>query len=170
MRKYSILFFISLVIVFVSSSCGNKSKKTDNDKEFIRPAAMDFTSKDSAEIKSLLNTFVGYINQGDISNASSMLYFVHNDSVTPLPLEKRQKFEFLLTKFPFKSAELKSYKLMSKRDNTITIALKMTDNADVESGKNTINLAVNPVVKNGTWYLTLRDNDAEGVDNPEIIR
>lgn len=169
MRKYSILFFISLVIVF-ASSCGNKNKKADSDKEFIRPAAMDFTSKDSAEINSLLNTFVGYINQGDISSASSMLYFVHNDSVTPLPLEKRQKFEILLTKFPFKSAELKSYKLMSNRDNIITIALKMTDDADVESGKNTISLAVNPVAKNGTWYLTLRDNDAEGVDNPEIIR
>lgn len=166
MRKY-LLIPLTLLLLVVAS-CSNKEKKnTDSINDYIRPASMDFSSQDSANIRSLLDNFIGYINKGDISNASSMLYCVSNDSIKSLPLKKRQKFELMLTKFPFKSAELKSYKLRSDRDNTITIALKMTDDADVESGKNTISLAVNPVVKNGTWYLTLRDNDAEGVNHNE---
>lgn len=161
MRKFSYILILLLTVVFASCS---KKKTTADAKDYIRPASMAFTAQDTANINNIVNTFIGYINQGDISSASAMLYFVRNDSVLPLDLKKRQNFELLLTKFPFQGAQLKSFHLGGARDNAIAIALKITKDADVETGKNTINLVVNPVVKNGTWYLTLRDNDAEGIE------
>ena len=48
--------------------------------------------------------------------------------------------------------------------------VKVMPNADVMNGKGIIKLVLNPVMKDGQWYLTLRDNDAEGIEHEDEIR
>lgn len=53
-----------------------KQSKDKIDETYIRPASVEFTAKDTSSIDSLVKMFVQYANNGDLSNASSMLHIV----------------------------------------------------------------------------------------------
>ena len=59
--------------------------------------------------------------------------------------------------------EQKELELYSDRDNQLRIALKIVESGNFETGEGTTNLFLNPVQKDGQWYLTLLDTHAEGV-------
>lgn len=161
--KYSFVFLASLLLLV---SC--KSNKKDKiDETYIRPSSVNFTPRDTSCIDSLVKIFVDYVNKGDLSNASSMLHVIEKSKIEDLPLEKRQKFEMLMTKFPFHGCVANSMHLEGEKDNKIGIAFKISPNADVNSGSGCINLVLNPVRIQNVWYLTLRDEDAEGIQHVE---
>jgi hypothetical protein len=57
----------------------------------------------------------------------------------------------------------KELELYSDRDNQLRIALKIVESGNLETGEGTTNMFLNPVQKDGQWYLTLLDTHAEGV-------
>lgn len=145
-----------------------KSNKKDKiDETYIRPASVVFSAQDTSSIDSLVKIFVEYANKGDLSNASSMLHVVEKGKIEELPLEKRKKFEMLMTKFPFHGCETNSMHLGGEKDNKVGISFKISPNADVKTGSGCISLVLNPVRIQNVWYLTLRDEDAEGVQHFE---
>lgn len=161
LSKYSSL---ALVICLSLVSC--KSNQKDKiDETYIRPASVEFTAKDTSSIDSLVKMFVQYANNGDLSNASSMLHVVEKGKIAELPVEKRQKFEIIMTKFPFHGCEENSIHLEGEKDNKIGIFFKISPNADVRTGSGCIKLVLNPVRIDNVWYLTLRDEDAEGIQH-----
>ena len=144
------------------------SKKKSGEQPFVRPATMVFTENDTTEINQMVSTFVEYVNNGKISDASAMLYTVKYDRAEELTLEKRQQFESFFTTIPYKKCEVKSFHLGGAKDNKVQLALLMTPDADIQTGKGTIRLVLNPVNIDGNWYLTLRDEDAEGIEHENI--
>lgn len=158
-----------LVITLTLVACGD-NKKNAVDNLYIRPASVVFTQADTASINKLVETFVEQINNGDLSQASSMLYYLDKGEIDLLPLEKRQEFEKFLANMPHYGCEVVSFRLNSKKDNKIELAVKITPNADVSSKSGFLKLVLNPVMKDGQWYLTLRDNDAEGIEQEDEIR
>lgn len=161
--RYLTKIFWALVLCLSLVAC--KSNKKDKiDETYIRPASVVFTKQDTSSIDSLVRIFVEYANKGDLSNASSMLHVVEKGKIADLPLEQRQKFEILMTKFPFHGCETRSLHLGGEKDNKVGVAFKIAPNADVVSGSGCINLVLNPVRIDNNWYLTLRDEDAEGID------
>lgn len=163
MKYVSKKSFLLLTIALSLVSCTGNKKNDKIDETYIRPASVVFSKQDTSSIDSLVKIFVQYANNRDISNVSSMLHVVDNGKIADLPLEKRQKFELMFTKFPFHGCQTRSFHLEGEKDNKIGIAFKISPNADVESGSGCINLVLNPVRIDGRWYLTLRDEDAEGV-------
>ena len=97
-----------------------------------------------------------------------MLYTVQYVRVEEMTLEERQKFEGFFTTIPYKSCEVKSFHLGGAKDNKVQLALLMTPDANLETGRGIIKLVLNPVNVEGKWYLTLRDEDAEGIEHENI--
>ena len=166
MKQTRIAILLALVAV-VLAACGNQKKKADELPE-LRPASMAFTETDTTEINQMVNTFVEYVNNGKISDASAMLYTVKYDRAEELSLEKRQQFESLFTTIPYKKCEVNSFHLGGAKDNKVQLALFVTPDADIQTGKGIIRLVLNPVNVDGNWYLTLRDEDAEGIEHENI--
>ena len=54
-------------------------------------------------------------------------------------------------------------KLLSDKDNEVRIALLVSPDGDLDSDQGTISFVLNPVYIGEKWYLTLRDQYAEGV-------
>jgi len=166
MKYLSKYTFIVLLSCLTLLSC-KSNKKEKIDETYIRPASVVFSQQDTSSIDSLVKIFVEYVNKGDLSSASTMLHSVEKGEIIDLPLEQRQKFETIMTKFPFHGCETRSMHLGGEKDNKIGIAFKIAPNADVVSGSGCINLVLNPVRIDNKWYLTLRDEDAEGIQHPD---
>ena len=60
---------------------------------------------------------------------------------------------------------MKSFILHSDKNNEVAFSVLMVPNGDLEKGIGVTTLTMNPVIKNGKWYLTIRDNRAEGVED-----
>jgi len=156
------LFFVFSIIAIL---CGCSNKKRSYTDSYVRPPSMVFSKEDTTQINQLANSFVEYINKGDISSASASLYYLDKGSVVELPLKKRQQFEEMLANIPFSGCQLKSFHLEGAKDNKIGVAIKITPDADVANNKGIITLVLNPVQVEGKWYLTLRDEYAEGISH-----
>lgn len=162
-------YLILVAAAMLAVSCGD-SKKKDPSECYLRPPSLVFTPADTSSINKLVDTFVDGINKRDLSSASSMLYRLDKGMIENLPIEKRLEFESLLSKFPLYGCEVFSFSLTGQTDNKIELAVKVMPDADVLNGKGVIKLVLNPVMKDGQWYLTLRDNDAEGIENDGELR
>jgi len=166
MKQVIPVLFAAVVVML--AACSGSKKKSSDELPVTRPATMVFTENDTTEINQMVNTFVEYINSGKISDASAMLYTVQYDRVEEMTLEERQKFEGFFTTIPYKSCEVKSFHLGGAKDNKVQLALLMTPDANLETGRGIIKLVLNPVNVEGKWYLTLRDEDAEGIEHENI--
>ena len=58
---------------------------------------------------------------------------------------------------------MKSFILHSDKNNEVAFYVQMVPNGDLEKEIGVTTLTLNPVVKDGKWYLTIRDKHAEGV-------
>ncbi len=157
--KYLYHIFVGVVLLsFVA--CGGK--KNQEAEETGLPV-FHFEQKDSDQIRLLAKDYVDRFNSGDLQGAADMLFFVRNDSVLPMSAKQRQGFLEAMKQFTQYGCEQKELKLYSDRDNELRVAVKMAEDGDFETGAGTTNLFLNPVLKDGKWYLTLRDQYAEGV-------
>ncbi len=146
---------------------GCKDKKPEpQPQDYLRPASVDFSKGDTSSINKLVDDFIANVNKRNISDASAALYLLKDGQAVELPLDKRQQFESIISRIPLNGCELSSFELQGEKDNKVAVAIKITPDANVETGKGTIKLVLNPVRVNGKWYLTLRDNYAEGIQQP----
>lgn len=164
MRNIKFILF-TLVTLAVFAACGNKKKQPQTAEELIRPASMDYTKQDTADINYLVNTYVGYFGKGNLDGCADMLYTFRNDSVFPYSKEQKDKFKKAFSHFNIYGSMVKGMMLRSDRNNQVDVALQIIRNGDLMKGDGTMTLSLNPVLVGGKWYLTLLDKDAEGVED-----
>ena len=151
-----------LAFLLIFTACGKKDK-TPRPEDFIRPAAMNYTQKDSSDIHYLVDNYIKMITANDIQGAAKMLYTVKNDSVHPLTDVEARKFIDTFTTLHIYAVKKENLILRDRKNNEFNILLQIVKSGDVNTGKGTTTQALNPVLINGKWYLTLRDKYAEGV-------
>ena len=66
---------------------------------------------------------------------------------------------------PIYAAKTNSFVLRSDKNNQVDVLIQIVKNGNLEKGIGVSKMSLNPVVKNGKWYLTLLDENAEGVQN-----
>lgn len=64
---------------------------------------------------------------------------------------------------PIYAAKTNSFVLRSDKNNQVDVLIQITKDGDIDKGIGISKMSLNPVVKNGKWYLTLLDKNAEGV-------
>lgn len=145
-------------------SCGKKEKKPQAiGSEYLRPATMQYSKQDTAEINTIVEKYVGLVSSRNFEEAADMLYTVRNDSVIPYDDKMKKGFCAAYRQFPIYAAKITSMVLRSDKNNQVDICLQITQDGDISANKGTTTMSLNPVVKDGKWYLTLLSKNAEGV-------
>ncbi len=158
--KFHFKYIFPLFIPILLAACRGNNQAESNVSEL---PVFEFTNQDSLNIQALGEQFMSYFKAGDYEGASHMLYLVNNDSVRSLPANYAQGFQDMMSSMPIVDSELKELKLFSDRDNELRIALQISPEGDLSTGEGCINFVLNPVEQDGRWFLTLRDEYAEGV-------
>ena len=160
MKSKLFLFLTLLSLLFVTACKDTKPTAEVTDTGL---PVFEFTSGDSTEIMQLANDYMARFSAKDFRGASDMLYTVHDNTIVPLTDDQRNGYEQAMNALPIFASAVKELKLFSDRDNELRIAVQVAEDGDLESEMGTINFVLNPVEVEGKWYLTLRDEYAEGV-------
>lgn len=160
MNTFKYLLAVSLALPFFIACTDKKSAQQMNENGL---PVFEFSNQDSTNIMALANDYMTFFSQQNYEAVSDMLYIVRNDSVFPLDEEQRNGFVQAMKVLPVYGTALKELTLLSNRDNELRIAVQIAPDGDINEDKGTINFFLNPVEVEGQWYLTLRDEYAEGV-------
>lgn len=157
--------YITIIVLVLSIfiSCGKKKEERPHD--YLRPASMYYSKQDTTDIYNLVDQYVSYFSAKDLEAAADMLYFVRHDSILPLDETRRAKFIKMYTVLPIYGVKSKGIILNSDRNNEARLTIQVAKNGDLDAEQGVMKFCLNPVVKDGKWYLTLRDMDAEGVED-----
>lgn len=157
---------IAILALCLVVSCKNKKVVDPNrQSEFIRPATMNYSHEDTMRINQLMEDYVAGFAAKDYDRTANMLYKVVNDSVFPLSDKEKANYKKAMSQIPNYGCKMKSFILHSDKNNEVAFSVLMVPNGDLEKGIGVTTLTMNPVIKNGKWYLTIRDNRAEGVED-----
>lgn len=157
------IFSVLALAVFLLAGCHESKRKAPSEELILRPASMDYTHQDSVQIRQLVDTYISCLTSHDIESVCDMLYFVRNDSLLPLTDHRRKGLSQMLAQLPIYDCEMKSMILRSDKNNAVQLSLRITEEEDEQKGAGFMNMSINPVYKEGNWYLTILDKDAEGV-------
>ncbi len=164
MRNIKYVLFI-LVALVMFTGCGKKKRQPQTAEEILRPASMDYTKQDTADINYLVKTYVDYFGKGDLDGCANMLYKFHNGGVVPYTEEQKDSFKHAFSVFHIYGSQVQRMILRSDRNNQVDIAIQILKDGNIAENKGVTTLSLNPVVVKGKWYLTLLDKDAEGVED-----
>lgn len=146
-------------------SCKSDKKQYTGKSEYLRPATMVYSTQDSIEIKQLVNNYVEAFNNKDYKATSEMLYKLRNDSIIPLEAKERAAYIEAYNHMPTYGCKVKSFVLRSDRNNEVKLSVQIVSSGDLDNEVGVTHLSLNPVLKDGKWYLTLLDRNAEGVED-----
>lgn len=156
---------VALFALALITSCKSEKERDTRRSEYIRPASMDYSSQDSIEIKQLVNNYVEAFNKRDFEASSEMLYKVRNDSVLPLDAKEKAAYVNAYNHMNTYGCKVKSFVLRSDKNNEVKLTVQIVSSGDLDKEQGVTHLSLNPVVKDGKWYLTLLDKNAEGVED-----
>lgn len=123
---------------------------------------LDFSAEDSSAVRSLAKEYLAYFDAKDYDSAASMLHKVQNDSVVELTGAEREQFLKTMRKLPNYGTKLKGFNLYTETSNRLLYLLQVTSGGSLEDEAGIMRFYLNPVRRNGQWYLTLFDPEAEG--------
>ncbi len=155
-------FIIVSCVVLTLAGCKKKTKD-QGVYQYLRPATMTYTKQDSSNINYMVERYTKLVEKKDFEKAANMLYKVRHDSVVPLSAQERKGFIKAYSQMPVYAAKTNSFVLRSDKNNQVDVLIQIVKNGDLDKGIGVSRMSLNPVVKNGKWYLTLLDKKAEGV-------
>ena len=163
MKKNLSLAFVCLLLLVACG--GDKKKESGPQNPYLRPVTLDLDEKDTIEIRQLVDTYVQAFANNDFETASQMLYKMENDSVKPLSENERTDFVKAMKNFTVYGCELSEFTIRSEKNNEMKLKVQIIESGDLAKNIGVTHFSLNPVLKDGTWYLTVRDDRAEGVEN-----
>ena len=157
-----VLLLSSLMIV---SSCGKKEKKDVDVTSVLKAPDMNFDREDTLEINRLVDEFVASMANHNIDSCMRMLFKVRHDSVLPLESKDQREFKDAWSKLHIYGVKKKSVIMRSNRNNDVKIIVQIIGSGDLDKEIGVTSFHLNPVYKEGRWYLTLLSEKGEGVYN-----
>ena len=154
---YFVLFFVSASLVV--SSCSSKSENS-NGPSAHESFVASLSSADTAEVLNLCQEFFTKLSSGDKEAAIGMLS-LSNDSgfILPMAEEKAQSLIKQFTLFPVLDNHLVDYTFGDAANNLMRF--KVVFSKDEQGKEDAINFGLNPIRKDGKWYLTVRNASAQ---------
>lgn len=153
MKKIFYFALVSFLGLAVLASCTNKEKSDASaHDQFIA----SLTSADTTEVLNMCQEFFTKLSQGDKEGAIAMLSLsTDSGEVIAMSEEKIQQLTRQFTLFPVLDNHLVEYTFGEAADNLMKFKVVF---AKDENGKEeAINFGLNPIRKDGKWYLTVRN-------------
>lgn len=161
--KVFTICMLCMAVTFVG--CKSDKKKDPLRSEYLRPASIEYSGKDSSEIKALVDNYVENFKNKNFQATASMLYRLRNDSILPLSEQDKQKYIDAYSQMPVYDCAVKGIILRSDKNNEVQVSVQISPNGSIDEEKGITTFCLNPVLKNGKWYLTLLDEYADGVES-----
>lgn len=168
MKKNILVLPLEAMLVLVMAACSgdkNQHKIAPNNTDYLRPASIQYTAQDTAAIQNLVDKYLEYFDKKDFAAASELLYTLRNDSIFPLTSSERDGFVKAMSTFDFYASKQKSFILRSEKNNEVKILMQIIESGDIDKEEGVTTFSLNPVLVEGQWYLTLLNENAEGVEN-----
>lgn len=157
-----VLLLLAVVLVSSCSSCSDNKKKS-NTNSYLPESELKTDAEDTLAINELLDHYMGLLAENKVEDAINMLNRVKDGEVVPLDPKEANGFKSAFSKLHIYGVKKKGFLLRSAKNNDITILLQIIPSGDIEKEIGVTAQHINPVFKEGQWYLTLLDPKAEGV-------
>lgn len=157
-----VLLLLAVVLVSSCSSCSDNKKKT-NTNPYLPESELKTDAEDTLAINELLDHYMGLLAENRVEDAVNMLNRVKDGEVVPLEAKEANGFKSAFSKLHIYGVKKKGFLLRSAKNNDITILLQIVPSGDLDKEIGVTAQHINPVFKEGQWYLTLLDLNAEGV-------
>jgi hypothetical protein len=162
--KKSLLFTVAVMLLLGFSSCSDKkTAKTPTLKELadslIDRPNFEMDSQDSAEVFNLVTQYLNKLREGKIDEAVGMLYYLVEDSVIAMPAKAVEGQKALLGRFQGVSYDLESISYDDETDNLARYTVTLFEKEPNDPRPNTMSFGLNPVRREGKWFLTLSNRD-----------
>lgn len=157
-----VLLLLAVVLVSSCSSCSDNKKKTDTNP-YLPESELKTDAEDTLAINELLDHYMGLLAENRVEDAVNMLNRVKDGEVVPLEAKEANGFKSAFSKLHIYGVKKKGFLLRSAKNNDITILLQIVPSGDLDKEIGVTAQHINPVFKEGQWYLTLLDLNAEGV-------
>ncbi len=159
MKKIFYFILLTFVVISFFDSCTSKKE------EKVEPSAHDqfvatLTDADTTEVLNMCQDFFTKLAAGDKEAAIGMLS-LSNDSgvISPMTDEKAQSLIKQFTLFPVLDNHLVDFQFGDAADNLMRF--KVVFSKDEQGKEDAINFGLNPIRKDGKWYLTVRNASAQ---------
>lgn len=160
------LFFLPLSAALLLTGCSGCSEEKKSEKletvEEMLPPHLDFSANDSDAVVQLANEYLLAFSEKDYDAAADLLYRYENDTVRELTAKERNSYLKTMRQLPNFGSKLKSLILRTNNNNRLMYVLQVDPNGNMDEEQGVMKFFLNPVQKNGQWYLTLLDMEQEG--------
>ena len=119
MKKFIYVFLGATLSLGMLSCSSGKKKEMTIAEQYLRPASMNYSGKDSSEIKTLVENYVSALKSKNIEAAANMLYFVRNDSIFPITENDRKGLTALYSSMPILDCKATTLILRSEDSSEI---------------------------------------------------
>lgn len=159
MKKFYYFFITLFLSYFAFISCTNNSEKNDQQSSH-EAFVSSLSSADTTEVINLCQDFFSKLAGNAKEEALAMLS-LSNDSgeVLPMTEEKLQSLNRQFTLFPVLDQHLVDFKFGNASDNLMRY--KVVFAKDEDGKEECINFGLNPIRKDGKWFLTVRNASAQ---------
>ena len=157
-KFYLPLFLMALIV----ASCGGNKKQETSPEVMLVPPHLEFTASDTSAIRTLAEEYIAAFKEKDYEYAASMLRALHNDSIVELSDAERQQFLKTMRQLPNYGVKLKGFSLYTETNNRLIYLLQVVSSGHLDTEEGIMRMYLNPVRRDGQWYLTIFDPEAEG--------
>ncbi len=165
MKLTRFLFFaLSAPLLFAACSGASDNKKKVTSEE-MRAPSLDFSADDSLAVVTLANNYLASFAAKDYEAAADMLFKYEKDTVRELNAEERRSYLNTMRQLPNYGCKLKGIALYTNKNNRLIYMLQVSSSGSLEKEEGVMKFYLNPVLKDGQWFLTLLDMEQEGTEN-----
>lgn len=168
--KKSKIYIISIsVSLFLASCSGCSNESTTQRKpvsaEELLPPHLDFSTDDSMSVQLLANQYLEAFSAKDYETACDMLYKYENDTIRTLTTKERNNYLKTMHQLPNFGSKYKGMMLRNENNNRLMYVMQVVPNGNLDTDEGVMKFYLNPVMKNGEWFLTLLDMEQEGTED-----
>lgn len=157
---------IALPIAFLCS-CKDQQKAPDIMVN-IGPT-MTLDSQDTIIVNQLSTEFIEHLKNLEYGDAIAMLYYLDPDSaLIPLPRQLAIRQEQIFRTFPVLEYKFESIRFRTESDCQVKFVITFHKKSGADDKDYVTSLFLQPVRREGQWYLTVRDSSSPAGSVSEI--
>jgi hypothetical protein len=162
MHKLTIHFLL-LALLFMATACQNGQKPQEAQEQTEDTGAMriEVSEADRQAVNDSLAVFLGLMREHQFDKAVAMLWVWDGEFVSRLSPEAARKQAMIYRQLPGIDYKLESVMFNSETDNTAKYCVVLFEKEEGDNSPNTIFFGLNPIRREGKWYLTVSDAFAE---------
>ena len=162
MRR-NICFILSIMLLAALAACrgGQKDTTLGDDTPVIEEPTIEINDADRKTVDDSLTVFLNLMRDHQFEKAVGMLWVWDGEFVSRLSDDAARKQLSIYRQLQGIDYELESVKFNTETDNIAKYRVVLFEKEEDDSRPNAVSFGLNPIRREGKWYLTVSDSFAE---------